>query len=203
MESCKNGDRWPALQEALNTMTMHQDEPKQIYMFYVGGSAGRCNIELHDVQFAAAARAEDAWPVLRKAWFGDPASLHVDGYMPITWADGYDVSLGDAPCPSGLHLFFVNMGGYNADHLAEMHEFALFVATDEAAVKARAKKELLRGANLRHKDDLREVDNCLALDEIGGMYVQLAANPQGTKARPAWQGYRPIGIEKPPRTRGE
>jgi len=44
---------------------------------------------------------------------------------------------------------------------------------DEAAAKARAKKELLRGANLRHKDDLREVDNCLALDEIGGMYVQL------------------------------
>lgn len=176
--------------------TMRADETRFLYMFYVGGSAGRCNIELHDVQFAAVARVEAAYPALREAWFGDAESLHLDGYTRVSWADGHDVSLGDAPCRSGLRLFFVNMGGYSADRLAELHEFALFVAADEAAAKARAKKCLLQGASLRHKDDLREVDNCLALQQIDGLHVQLRPNPHGTPARPEWQGYRPISVAK-------
>lgn len=174
-------------------MTVPHSEPKQLYMFYVGGSAGRCNIEVHDVQFAAVARVEDAYPALRAAWFGDPDSLHLDGYRVIRWADGHDVSLGSAPCASGLRLFFVNMGGYRADQLAELHEFGLFVAADEATAKARARACLLQGTRLLHKDDLREVDNCLALEGVDGMQVQLRANPLGARGRPEWQGYRPIG----------
>lgn len=182
-------------------LEMAEDLSRFLYMFYVGGSAGRSNIELHDVQFAAVAKVEEAYPALRQAWFGDTDSLHLDGYTRITWADGHDVSVGPAPCDSGLRLFFINMGGYSPDHLAELHEFALFVATDEAAAKARAKKQLLRGAVLRHKDDLREIDNCLALQEIDGLHVQLRANPHGTAARPHWQGYRPISAARLARAR--
>jgi len=115
--------------------------------------------------------------------------------------DGYDVSLGAAPCTSGMRLYFINMGGYSADRLAELHEFALFVAADEAAAKAKAKKCLLQGASLRHKDDLREVDNCLSLQEIDGLHVQLRPNPHGTPDRPEWQGYRPISAAKLARAR--
>ena len=175
---------------------MHQNEAPQLYMFYIGGSAGRSNIEVHDVQFAAVARVEDAYPMLRDAWFGDAETLHLDGYTRVGWVDGHDVSLGDAPWGSGLRLFFVNMGGYQPEQLAELHEFALFVAADEAAAKAKAKKCLLQGASLRHKDDLREVDNCLALQQIDGLHVQLRPNPHGTPARPEWQGYRPISAAK-------
>lgn len=38
-----------------------------LYMFYVGGNAGKSNIEVHDIQFVAASAPEDAWPALREA----------------------------------------------------------------------------------------------------------------------------------------
>jgi len=182
-------------------MTTSTTTRHQLYMFYVGGSAGRSNIEVHDVQFAAVARVEDAYPALRQAWFGDTDSLHLDGYTRVGWADGYDVSLGSTPCKSGLHLYFINMGGYSADCLAELHAFGLFVAPNEAAAKARARQILLQGAALRHKDDLREVDNCLALQELGGLHVHLRPNPHGSADRPEWQGYRPISVAKLARAR--
>lgn len=38
-----------------------------LYMFYVGGNAGKSNIEVHDIQFVAARKPNDAWPALREA----------------------------------------------------------------------------------------------------------------------------------------
>lgn len=164
-----------------------------LYMFYVGGNAGRSNIEVHDVQFAAVARVEEAYPSLREAWFGDPDKLHLDGYMPITWVDGHDVALGQEKCLSGLKLFFVNMGGYRKDSLAELHEFSLFVAGNADQAKHKARHALLHDVDLQHKDNLKEVDNCLALVELNGLQVQLIPNPTGQPNVPEWQGYRPIG----------
>lgn len=173
---------------------MPPDPPSspRLYQFYVGGTAGRANIELHDVQFAAVRRVQDAYPALREAWFGDPGSLHLDGYSVIDWADGFDVHLAPGPDPSGLTLFFVNMGGYREDSLAELHAFGLFVAADAAGAKAKARRSLLQGARQLHKDDLREVDNCLALGAFGELHVHLRPNGSGKPPRPEWQGYRPI-----------
>lgn len=163
-------------------------------MFYVGGNAGRSNIEVHDVQFAAVETVEHAYPALRAAWFGDPDKLHVDGYAQVRWVDGYRVELGKAPCRSGLKLFFVNMGGYRRDTLAELHDFALFVAPDAEAAKQQAKATLLQGVDQHHKDNLKDVDNCLALSQFGDLHVQLIPDPHGTAPVPEWQGYRPIGL---------
>jgi hypothetical protein len=163
-------------------------------MFYLGGNAGHSNIEVHDVQFAAVEQVEDAYPLLRSLWFGDPDKLHLDGYMPITWADGYSVSLDRQPCSSGLALFFVNMGGYRSDSLAELHAFDLFVAASAEDAKAKARTRLLRGARQLHKDNLADVDNCLQIARIGDLHVHLQAQPHGRPDRPEWQGYRPIGV---------
>ena len=76
-----------------------------LLMFYVGGTAPGANIELHDVQFAAADRPEEAYPLLREKWFGDKRKVHVDGYARIDWADGYDVSLEPAPFAGEEKLF--------------------------------------------------------------------------------------------------
>jgi hypothetical protein len=171
---------------------------KRLYMFYVGGNAGRSNIEVHDVQFAAISQIEDAYPALREAWFGDPDKLHLDGYMRVSWADGYDVQISTEPCTSGQKLFFVNMGGYSSDTLAELHEFALFVAPSADRAKAKAKRVLLGGAYIPHKDNLKEVDNCLALSSFGRLHVRLTPNPKGESNRPEWQGYRPIGEKTTP-----
>lgn len=50
-----------------------------LYIFYIGGNAGKSNIEVHDVQFAVVSKPEDAWPLLREAWFGDKNKIHLDG----------------------------------------------------------------------------------------------------------------------------
>lgn len=39
-----------------------------LYVFYLGGNAGKSNIEVHDIQFVAASHPEEAWPALRGTW---------------------------------------------------------------------------------------------------------------------------------------
>ncbi|QLR42908.1 DUF1543 domain-containing protein [Enterobacter sp. RHBSTW-00994] len=165
-----------------------------LYMFYVGGNAGKSNIEVHDIQFVAAKTPEDAWPALREAWFGDKDKIHIDGYSRITWADGYSVTLSDQPAPSAKKLFFVNAGGYRPDTLAELHEFDLFVADSAQEAKQKALSTLLCGVDQQHKDNLKEVDDCLLLEKLGNLFVHLTPNATGRRVRPEWQGYQPIGL---------
>ncbi|UOP04809.1 DUF1543 domain-containing protein [Conchiformibius kuhniae] len=166
---------------------------KQLYMFYLGGNAGRSNIEVHDVQFAACADYRDALPALKAAWFGDAGKIHIDGWQVIDWADGYDVFLSDAPdTRTGLNLYFVNVGGYVRGRLAEAHDFALFVAESAEAAKAKALRTLLPDHDLRHKDNLKDVDNVLLLKQIDGAHIGLRANPHGKAAALGFQGYLPI-----------
>jgi len=162
-------------------------------MFYVGGTAPGANIELHDVQFVAAEQPEEAYPLLREKWFGDKSKVHIDGYARIEWADGYDVMLCAAPFHGPEKLFFVNVGGYRSDELAELHQFGLFVAHSADEAKEKAKQVLLTGSFQQHKDDLAEVDDCLLLHSLQGYHIHLKANALGEAARPLWQGYLPIG----------
>ncbi|MGC1555455.1 MAG: DUF1543 domain-containing protein, partial [Bradyrhizobium sp.] len=47
-------------------------------MFYVGGNCGNSNVELHDVRFSIGEAAEDCHDDLRRQWWGEPRSLHLD-----------------------------------------------------------------------------------------------------------------------------
>lgn len=109
-----------------------------LYMFYVGGNAGKSNIEVHDIQFVAAREPKDTRPALREAWFGDKDKIHIDGYSRITWADGYSVTLSSEPPQTTKRLFFVNAGGYKSDTLAELHEYDLSVTEDARQAKEKA-----------------------------------------------------------------
>lgn len=164
----------------------------QLFMFYIGGNAGKSNIEVHDIQFVAASTPEEAWPTLKAVWYGDKNKIHIDGYTRITWVDGYRVTLSEKPSHSALKLFFVNVGAYRADSLAELHEFDLFVAETPHQAKKQALSRLLKGAAQQHKDNLKDVDNCLLLDKVGDYYLQLTPDVSGTPDLPAWQGYQPI-----------
>ncbi|CAM3460265.1 hypothetical protein BS639_13160 [Rouxiella silvae] len=165
-----------------------------LYMFYLGGNAGRSNIEVHDIQFVAAEQPEHAWPALREAWFGDADKVHIDGYARINWADGYAVSLSATPAADDKKLFFVNAGAYDPSTLAELHAFDLFVARDAQEAKVRGLESLLNGALHQHKDNLKDVDDCILLDKIGDLYVHLTPSSHGKAFRPEWQGYQPIGL---------
>ncbi|PLR39597.1 DUF1543 domain-containing protein [Chimaeribacter californicus] len=165
-----------------------------LYMFYIDGNAGKSNIEVHDIQFVAANEPKEAWPALREAWFGDSDKIHIDGYSRVTWANGYSVTLSAEPSQSAKKLFFVNAGGYRPDTLAELHEFDLFVAENAQQAKKKALQTLLCGVDHQHKDNLKDVDDCLLLEKVGELYIHLTPCDSGQRDQPEWQGYQPIGV---------
>ena len=171
-----------------------------LFLVVLGGRHGTSLIELHDVRFVAGKCIDDTIPELRRQWFGRREGLHLDSYMAVRAVDGFTVSLGqEPPSPRTERLWFVNLGAYRPDCLAEQHHFGLVVARSAAGAKAAAKGQWLQGLVQQHKDDLCSVDDCLALEQLellGGerWYVQLSAHPDGLsqRQRPDWFGYRPI-----------
>ena len=172
----------------------------ELFLAVLGGRALGCHIELHDVRFVAGATIESALPELRRQWFGRREGLHLDSYLAVLAVDGFAVSLGREPAaPRHERLWFVNLGAYRPDCLAELHHFGLVVARSPQAAKAAAKRQWLRGALQQHKDDLVAVDDCLAIEQLellGGerWHVQLEPHPEGLSQSqvPDWFGYRPI-----------
>jgi hypothetical protein len=73
----------------------------KLYMFYLGGNAGRSNIEVHDIQFAVCDDYRESIPTLKAAWFGDADKIHIDGWQIVEWVDGYDVDVSDHAEPQG------------------------------------------------------------------------------------------------------
>lgn len=138
----------------------------KLFMFYVGGDCANSNIELHDVQFSIGNRPEDCYEDLRRQWWGEPKSLHLDCWGAIEQADGYDVTLtaepaGDTP----LRLFFVNLGGYDPQQFSELHENVLIVAADPATAKKQALAQIGDWAQ-PHKDRLFEIEKAVDLTEL-------------------------------------
>src|ERR1700744_620376 len=130
-------------------------------MFYVGGSFRNSNVELHDVRFRVAKPAAACHDDLRRQWWGDPASLHLDCWGPVEQADGFDISLTTAaPDDMAAKLFFVNLGGYSAQEFAELHSNVLIVAADAKSAKQKALAQV-NGWAQPHKDRLFEIEKAI------------------------------------------
>lgn len=175
----------------------------KLFMVYLGGTAPGANIELHDIRFVVAPSIEAAYPALKKQWFGDRSSVHMDSYMHVHHVDGYRVELVPAPQLQQNHsstprkaLYFVNFGGYFPGNMAEFHDFTLVVAESAQQARVLAKNKvsqrLLAGAEQFHKDDLLAVDDCLQLDLLEGYQVVLHHDGQEQALSPDWMGYQPI-----------
>lgn len=172
-------------------------------MVYLGGTAPGANIELHDIRFVVAATIEAAYPQLKKQWFGDKKSVHMDSYMHVHHVDGYRLDLieraaeqSEETSTSSKKLYFVNFGGYFPGKMAEFHDFTLVVADTAQQARVLAKNKvsqlLLANAEQFHKDDLLEVDDCLQLDLIEGYAIELHEDGEEQAISPDWMGYQPI-----------
>ena len=178
-----------------------------LFLVVLGGRTASSHIELHDVRFVVGRSIEETLPDLRHQWFGQRQGLHLDAWMAVRAIDGWAVgveSLGlgvkrDPVSPQRERLWFVNLGGYQSESLAELHQFGLVVARSPQAAKAAAKRQWLKGALQQHKDDLAAVDDCLAIEQLellGGerWLVRLEPHPEGLSQPqvPDWFGYRLI-----------
>ena len=171
-----------------------------LFLVVLGGRTATSHIEVHDVRFVAGTTVDDTIPELKHQWFGRREGLHLDSVMAVRAIDGWSVQLVREPAPlRPERLWFVNLGAYRPDCLAELHHFGLVVARSPQGAKAAAKRQWLAGVLQQHKDDLVAVDDCLALEQLellGGerWHVQLMPHPEGLSQpqRPDWFGYRPI-----------
>ncbi len=171
-----------------------------LFLAVLGGRSAGSHIEQHDVRFVAGHTIDDTLSELRRQWFGRREGLHLDSYMAVRAIDGWAVHLVPVPAsPRPERLWFVNLGAYRPDSLAELHHFGLVVARSAQAAKAAARRQWLAGALQQHKDDLVAIDDCLALEQfelLGGesWHVQLEPHPQGLSQPqvPDWFGYRRI-----------
>lgn len=177
----------------------------RLFLVVLGGRVAGAHIELHDVRFVAGATLDDTLPALRRQWFGRRRGLHIDSYMEVRQVGSFAVELRRENFGGSERLWFVNVGGYRPERLAEEHAFGLVVAPTAAAAKGQALKGWLPMAVSCHKDDLhalvalavgeaREgVDDCLPLDAVGGWRVHLRpVEGPPPPQRPDWFGYRPI-----------
>jgi hypothetical protein len=169
----------------------------------LGGRIAGAHIELHDVRFVAGTSIDDTLPQLRRQWFGARKGLHLDSWMTVRFVDGYRVVLRPEPFAGPERLWFVNMGGYDPQQLAELHAFGLFVATSPQAAKGAARRRLLPEVLERHKDDLHGVETALAGGVDDCLEVQLSlADPAAAAAAgegPRWLAVHliPDGREQP------
>jgi hypothetical protein len=171
-----------------------------LFLVVLGGRTATSHIEVHDVRFVAGTTVDDTLGELRQQWFGRREGLHLDSTMAVRAIDGWSVTLAREPAPPRPErLWFVNLGAYRPDCLAELHHFGLVVARSPQGAKAAAKRQWLAGGLQQHKDDLVAVDDCLALEQLellGGerWHVQLTPHPEGLSQpqQPDWFGYRPI-----------
>ena len=180
-----------------------------LYLVVLGGRTPHTHVELHDVRWVVGTCIDDTIPELKRQWFGSRKGLHLDSYVRLDCVDGYAVQLkrqgSTNPDPSTppsqpQKLWFVNMGGYDASALLELHAIGCVVAPHAQAAKNRAKHRWLKGTLQQHKDDLHMldqlggVDNCLPIEELQGWEVKLTPTPDQPSCsfKPDWFGYRPI-----------
>jgi len=162
-----------------------------LHAIMLGGRAPGCRIELHDIAFAVGDTLESMHEQLLTQWFGEPQGLHVDAYLRLSQADGHRIELRTEPANGDKQLYFINIGGYQHNELAEQHAYGFFVARSPSEAKARARAELLPGRQQVHKDDLYEVDDCLALTEVAGQHIHLIEDTNAT-APEIVNGYFPL-----------
>jgi hypothetical protein len=170
--------------------------PPELFLVVLGGRLPGVHIELHDVRFVAGSSIEATLPELRRQWFGSRRGLHLDSWMRVRNVDGNRVELRREPCSGPERLWFVNMGGYDPEQLAEQHAFGLFVAATAVQARAAARQRLLPGVLERHRDDLHEVRLDTVRDAAGGedgaWAVHLLPGGEAQPQRPDWFGYQPI-----------
>jgi Domain of Unknown Function (DUF1543) len=167
----------------------------KLFMFYVGGNCGNSNVELHDVRFSIGETSEDCHDDLRKQWWGDSGSLHLDCWGEVEQADGFDITLTrDALQEGSNKLFFVNLGGYDVSEFGELHKNVLLVASDAKAAKAKALTQI-ENWSLPHKDNVFEVEKAIDVTALLQRYGYSLSLKKASREKPFTFvcDYLPIG----------
>ncbi len=178
-----------------------------LFLVVLGGRTLKSNIELHDVRWVIGQKIEETFPALRRQWFGQQKGLHIDSYKAIKYIDGYKIKIteehktySENSFCQDKSLWFVNLGGYNAEKMSEEHSFRLIVAGSALKAKRKAKDYWKETIKNKHNDDCSEISSISQVDDlhkinrIGNWKIKLILDPQkrNQELHPDWYGYMRI-----------
>lgn len=149
-----------------------------LFIVMLGGRHARANTEVHDVVLAVGDSLEEVYPQLKNAWFGEQKGLHIDAWAQIYGVafegKNYQIQFTDAaPNQTDQKLYLLNLGGYDAREFGELHRYVLVVAQNAMVAKQRGKAHFAQHWQKQHTDRVLDVDDCIAIDQVHGRYVQL------------------------------
>lgn len=149
-----------------------------LFIVMLGGRHARANTEVHDVVLAVGDSLEEIHPQLKNAWFGELAGLHIDAWAQIHGVEfehkKYQIHFSNVqPNQSEQKLYLINLGGYDAREFGELHRYVLVVAQNPMVAKEKGKQYFAQHWQKQHTDRVLDVDDCIAIDQVHGRYVQL------------------------------
>lgn len=159
---------------------------KRLFMIGIGGSIAPATIEVHDVRFVYAEKFEDTFEDLRRTWYGDPESLHIDSYKELIEIDGYKIEVGEE---SKNRLFFINYGGYTEELFGELHASTFVVAANITDARALANDRMSQFQYMNHIDQISDVLDTMD-EEVTFGFTKGDFKFSDT---PEWQGYIKLG----------
>jgi hypothetical protein len=137
-----------------------------LFVVYVGGKTETSLIEVHDIHFALGEKIEDTYDQIRKQWWGTPQSLHLDAWGIVKSVEDYNIALKAEPeTDQAKKLFFINLGGYDANEFTELHKNMFVIASDEGEAKIKAKSTITHWT-VPHKDNLYAIDDCINVNDL-------------------------------------
>ena len=94
--------------------------------------------------------------------------MHIDSWLELDIVDGWKIELAKRSAAQKEKLFFVNLGAYNGSDFTELHAVSFHVADAAPQAKAAAlARNFTAGVSEPHKDDLLDIDDCLAIESVG------------------------------------
>jgi hypothetical protein len=178
-----------------------------LFMIMLGCKPPGRHTEQHDIFFTIAESIADTKADVLNFWPEANGRVHMDAWRAVTKVEGYGIKVvpkSSNSKPSGLKLFFINLGGYREGEFDEPHYKLLIVAKDKAEASRQAKQT----AFYKHTgfagapshiddrygvdvDDAFEINDVLAAD-LKAMY-QLEITPESDlEADPLTLGYMPL-----------
>jgi hypothetical protein len=177
-----------------NTIAKERNDSMNLYMISLGGKVSGANIEVHDVQFAAAEQIDDTIELVKANWYGLEEKLHMDSYKHIKGADGYEINLTKEKSCGIQKLFFAHLGGYCKETTQEIHKVTLIVAKTAKEAKQRASQDTAIFEEEGHVDRLVDVEECLLQKEGETYYIELKESKEDFQLNPDWYGYKRLDL---------
>jgi hypothetical protein len=138
----------------------------KLLMVLIGATPAGRHTEQHDVFFGIAENLTGLVDDMKSFWPEAAEVMHIDAWREVTTVDGYRVNVTQKTAGAvteGPKLFFINLGGYQANKFEEQHYYIITAKENRSLAFREAKETLFYQQNhipggTSHIDDKYGID---------------------------------------------